>query len=125
MGAEFVKVDYELRGCPISAKQLLEFLRAVLSGEKPRFPTYSVCTECKLRGVTCLAVSRGEPCMGPITQAGCGALCPGFNRGCYGCFGPCEEANVEAYKKLAGAHDAVRRLKMIVTNFETPKGATQ
>ncbi|HVT10811.1 MAG TPA: hypothetical protein VHE55_00980 [Fimbriimonadaceae bacterium] len=94
---EYVTVDYELRGCPISKTQLLEFLTAVLAGRKPNLPTYSVCEECKRKGRVCVVVSKGTACMGPITQAGCGAICPSFGRGCYGCFGPNDSANTESW----------------------------
>jgi sulfhydrogenase subunit delta len=83
-----VKVDYQLQGCPIDRGQLLDTLAALLIGRKPRLPAKTVCTECKLRGVTCVLVADGTPCLGPVTHAGCGALCPRHRRGCYGCFGP-------------------------------------
>lgn len=92
--AAHVSVDHELRGCPIDKRQLLELLAALLAGRKPRVPTYSVCIECKERGNVCVAVADGTPCLGPVTQAGCGALCPSFARGCYGCFGPQDSANL-------------------------------
>ena len=91
--AAHVTVDFQLRGCPIDKRQLVEVLAALLQGRKPRIPTYSVCVECKRRGTTCVAVAHGQPCLGPVTQAGCGALCPTFNRGCYGCFGPNDTPN--------------------------------
>ena len=94
--ASHVFVDFELRGCPVNADQLLELLSALLVGRKPNIATHSVCVECKRRGLPCVLVSRGEPCLGPITQAGCGALCPGCNRACYGCFGPMEQPNITA-----------------------------
>lgn len=97
--ADHVDVDFELRGCPISKKQLLETIDAFLHGRRPSIPGHSVCVECKWRGTPCVMVARGIPCMGPITQSGCGAICPAYDRGCYGCFGPAESANVEA---LAG-----------------------
>jgi sulfhydrogenase subunit delta len=83
-----VTVDYQLQGCPIDRGQLLDTLTALLVGRKPRLPAKTVCTECKLRGVTCVIVADGTPCLGPVTHAGCGALCPRHRRGCYGCFGP-------------------------------------
>ncbi|WP_310786403.1 oxidoreductase [Mycobacterium sp. Z3061] len=83
-----VKVDYQLQGCPIDRGQLLDTLAALLIGRKPRLPAKTVCTECKLRGVTCVMVADGIPCLGPVTHAGCGALCPRHHRGCFGCFGP-------------------------------------
>ncbi len=88
-----VAVDFELRGCPIDKHQLLEVLAAALQGRTPRIPSYSVCVECKRRGTVCVAVAHGTPCLGPVTQAGCGALCPTFDRGCYGCFGPQDTPN--------------------------------
>lgn len=95
-----VAVDYELRGCPIDKGQLLEVLTALLAGRKPGLPDTSVCTECKRRGLTCVMVAHGTPCLGPVTHAGCGALCPAVNRGCYGCFGPMTQPNVPALVPL-------------------------
>lgn len=94
--SEHVPVDFELRGCPINKTQLLEVITALLIGRQPRLPNYSVCVECKRRGTACVMVTRGLPCLGPVTQAGCGALCPAYNRGCYGCYGPMEAPNAEA-----------------------------
>jgi sulfhydrogenase subunit delta len=91
--AEHVPVDFELRGCPINKYQLLELIIAMLTGRKPNIPTYSVCLECKRRANVCVAVAQGIACLGPVTQAGCGALCPSFDRGCYGCYGPMESPN--------------------------------
>ena len=91
--ATHVHVDFELRGCPIDKGQLLEVLAAFVQGRPPRIPAHSVCMECKLRGNVCVLVAAGTPCLGPVTQAGCGALCPSYHRGCYACFGPKETAN--------------------------------
>jgi sulfhydrogenase subunit delta len=94
--AAHVPVDYELRGCPIDRRQLLEVLCAFLVGRRPDLPDTSVCTECKRRGLTCVMVAHGTPCLGPVTHAGCGALCPAYDRGCFGCFGPMAGANTVA-----------------------------
>jgi sulfhydrogenase subunit delta len=91
--ADHVRVDAELRGCPVDRRQLLEVLAAFLQDRRPRLDTDSVCVACKLRGTVCVAVAHGTPCLGPVTQDGCGALCPAFGRGCYGCFGPVAAAN--------------------------------
>jgi coenzyme F420-reducing hydrogenase gamma subunit len=91
-----VPVDFELHGCPINKRQLLEVLTAFLHGRRPNIPSTSVCTECKRRGNVCITVAHGTPCLGPVTHAGCGALCPSYNRGCYGCFGPMETPNTAA-----------------------------
>jgi coenzyme F420-reducing hydrogenase gamma subunit len=94
--AAHVTVDFELHGCPINKRQLLEVLTAFLHGRRPRIATTSVCTECKRRGNVCVTVAHGTPCLGPVTHAGCGAICPAYNRGCYGCFGPMETPNTAA-----------------------------
>jgi sulfhydrogenase subunit delta len=91
--SQHVRVDYELRGCPISKQQLLEVLGAFLRGRRPNIPSYAVCLECKRRGTVCVRAAHGTPCLGPVTQAGCGAICPSYQRGCYGCFGPSEAPN--------------------------------
>ncbi len=92
--AEHVKVDFELRGCPINTQQAVELVTSLLVGRTPRVPHYSVCVECKRRGTVCVAVAQGIACLGPVTQAGCGALCPAHNRECYGCYGPKEATNL-------------------------------
>ena len=94
-----VPVDFELQGCPINKRQLLEVIGAYLGERRPNIPSYSVCIECKRRGNVCVMVAHGTPCLGPVTHAGCGALCPSYNRGCYGCYGPMETPNTES---LAG-----------------------
>ncbi|RMF77095.1 MAG: oxidoreductase [Planctomycetota bacterium] len=94
--ADHVPVDFELRGCPISKAQLLEVIRAALLGCRPNIPRHSVCVECKRNGVVCVMTASGTPCLGPVTQAGCGALCPTYARGCYSCFGPKETPNTSS-----------------------------
>jgi coenzyme F420-reducing hydrogenase gamma subunit len=94
--AAHVPVDFELRGCPIDKRQLLEVITAFLARRKPSVPDESVCIECKRSGATCVMVACGLPCLGPVTHAGCGALCPRYARGCYGCFGPQETVNAAA-----------------------------
>lgn len=92
----YVHVDMELRGCPVNKYQLLEVVNAHLNGRKPVITTHSVCIECKMRGTSCVMVARSIPCLGPVTQAGCGAICPAYHRGCYGCFGPMDSPNTAA-----------------------------
>jgi coenzyme F420-reducing hydrogenase gamma subunit len=98
--ADHVTVDFELRGCPISKRQLIEVFSAFLAGRRPVTPAHSVCVECKLVGNICVMVAHGTPCLGPVTHAGCGAICPAYVRGCYGCYGPMETPNTAA---LSGA----------------------
>lgn len=94
--ADHVFVDFELRGCPINKNQLVEVINALLNGRKPVIPSYAVCVECKLRGITCGLVAHGPTCLGPVTQAGCNALCPSYHRGCFGCYGPKETPNTSS-----------------------------
>jgi len=103
-----VQVDFELHGCPIDRGQLLEVISALLRGRRPDVRPHSVCVECKRRGAVCVMVAHGTPCLGPVTHAGCGAICPAYHRGCYGCFGPKETPNaasLNARWKELGADD--------------------
>ncbi len=114
--SQHIKVDLELRGCPVDRRQLLEVCLAVLHRRRPVIATHSVCMECKLRENGCVLVDKGIPCMGPVTQAGCGAICPAYGRGCYGCFGPSETFNgaslTARWQHLGDSRlDVVRRLR--------------
>ena len=120
-GRDFVAVDGELRGCPISPGQLREFLVALVTGRRAQLPDEAVCLECKRRGTVCVAVARGIPCLGPVTRTGCGALCPAYGRGCYGCFGPRESANTASLARWlsdersgSGGRPPVRRVHRLV-----------
>ena len=116
--SEHVRVDFEIWGCPIDKRQLLAVVRSLLSGAKPTLPTHSVCMECKRSGAVCVVVAHGQPCLGPVTRTGCGALCPTMHRGCYGCFGPADDTNMSSFTALlqrlgVGREEAVRRLRGI------------
>jgi len=108
-----VPVDFELQGCPINKRQLLEVISAYMNERRPQIPGHSVCIECKRRGTVCVMVAHGTPCMGPVTHAGCGAICPSYNRGCYGCFGPMESPDTESlsewWKRLGVSDDQLMR----------------
>jgi coenzyme F420-reducing hydrogenase gamma subunit len=100
--SDYVDVDLELTGCPVDREQLLSALASLLRGAMPRISTSPVCLECKRRGIVCILVAKGEPCLGPVTRTGCGALCPAFGRGCFGCFGPADaSSNVPALGRRA------------------------
>lgn len=101
---DHVPVDFELRGCPINKMQLVELITAFLNKRKPNISPYSTCIECKLRGNVCVMVAHGTVCMGPVTHAGCGAICPAYNRGCYACFGPKETPNTESMSQELARH---------------------
>ena len=111
--AAHVKVDFELRGCPINKEQLVDVITAFIRGRLPTVPPHSVCLDCKRKGIICVMVARGVPCMGPVTHTGCGVLCPKYARGCYGCFGPKENPNTESladwFVRLGTAHSDVAR----------------
>jgi sulfhydrogenase subunit delta len=116
--ADHVRVDFELRGCPIDKHQLLELITAFLAGRKPEIPDASVCTQCKRRGLTCVMVAHGTPCLGPVTHAGCGALCPAVDRGCYGCFGPMAGANLAAHiRQLRQGGMSAREVDLVLRTF--------
>lgn len=116
--ADHVKVDFELRGCPISKRQLLEVISAFIAGRRPVTPPHSVCIECKLKGNVCVMVAHGTPCLGPVTHAGCGAICPSYDRGCYGCYGPKETPNAPSLSGwLRGLGMDDRALRRIYRTF--------
>ena len=119
--SEHVKVDYELRGCPIDKGQLLELLTALVKKRRPEIRNESVCLDCKRRGNVCLMVSQGVPCLGPVTVTGCGAICPAMGRGCFGCFGPKEGANTAALAQrmldLGIPKDQVLRSFRFITGY--------
>ena len=119
--ADHVKVDLELWGCPVNKQEVLEVLVATLQQRRPNLAQYSLCLECKRKGIPCVTVAYGMPCLGPIVRSGCGVLCPSNGRGCYGCFGPLDTAEVEAFIPVLKAHqrypgEAVRLLRTISGN---------
>lgn len=121
--AAHVSVDFELHGCPISKRQLLELISALLARRRPKIPTHSVCLDCKQQGTPCVMVTTGTPCLGPITQTGCDAICPRYQRGCYGCFGPIESPNITALNqqlKQLGVSAAERQRLFHTFNAAAP-----
>ena len=99
-----IKVDYELWGCPVNSEQLLQSIQAWLLGGKPEPEFDSVCVECKKKNNVCVMVTQQRPCLGPVTRAGCGAICPSLNRDCYGCFGPAHLDNTESLARQFQAY---------------------
>ncbi|MES9813958.1 MAG: sulfhydrogenase subunit delta [Candidatus Thiodiazotropha sp.] len=118
--SHYVRVDFEIPGCPVNSRQVVAALRDLLSGVKLRPERRSVCMECKRKGLVCTMVSKGEPCMGPVTVAGCGALCPSMGRGCYSCYGPLEQINdrslAERFNQLGLDRAAVARRFHFIAN---------
>ena len=129
--AENLPVDFELQGCPINKYQLLEVCKSFLIHKKPNIPAVSVCTECKIKGNPCIMVTQGVLCMGPVTHAGCDALCPTYQRGCYGCYGPKESPNPQALaqyfdKSLKTPHTQILQiLRNFNANHPALKKASQ
>lgn len=118
--SDHVKVDFELRGCPVAKHQLIELVAATLAGRNPQTPDHATCIECKMAGHVCVMVAQGTPCLGPVTHAGCGALCPGYARGCYGCFGPKELANTASLASQLAEHGASKRdIHRLFSTFNT------
>lgn len=124
--ADHVHVDFALPGCPINYHQLVDVLVALAEGRQPRIPAHSVCLDCKHRGTVCQIVARGIPCLGPVTQSGCGAICPAYDRGCYGCFGPSRPANttslMDRFQRLGSSPD---QLVPLLRNFNAAAPAFQ
>ena len=108
-----VHVDFELQGCPVDGRQLLEVISAFLNERRPAIDSHSVCIECKRAGNVCVMVAHGTPCLGPVTHAGCGALCPSYNRGCYGCFGPMESPNAASLSRWFGREMGVEEVDLV------------
>jgi coenzyme F420-reducing hydrogenase gamma subunit len=125
-----IPVDFELQGCPIDKRQLLEVISAFLAERRPAIASHSVCLECKRRGNVCVMVAHGTPCLGPVTQAGCGALCPSYDRGCYGCFGPMETPNTASLSEwMSGlgleTPDLVRKYRLLYNSAEPFRGEAE
>jgi len=122
--ADYVKVDLEIRGCPVSKQALREVLLSLLYDKSPELPTWSVCLDCKRRGNVCVMVAYQEPCLGPVTMAGCNALCPTYKRGCYGCYGPVERPNLEAlfeaFQRLGLREEGIREKLLLSFNAFNP-----
>lgn len=118
--SELVRVDFEVWGCPISGEQIKAVVSSLLRGVTPKDNTEKVCMECKREQTVCKLVTQNEPCMGPVTRAGCGAICPRFGRACYACYGPSKDSNGNAlanrFLGLGYLPDTVTRQFMLIHN---------
>lgn len=118
--SDHVKVDLELWGCPVNGEQVLSAIRVLLQKTKPFVRRDSVCMECKRQNHVCVLVTKGTPCMGPVTQTGCGALCPGANRDCYACYGPSQNTNTKSLTKqfssLGLSNSEIERRFLFINN---------
>ena len=97
---EYVKTDAELKGCPPHRDTIIELLKSAILKIRPRLRKHPVCVECKFNDNPCLITSKKIPCMGPVTSAGCGAICPTLGRECEGCFGPMSNPNAAALAEI-------------------------
>ena len=122
--AAHVRVDLELWGCPVTTGQVLAATGDLLRGIAPANPAEPVCVECKRRQRACVLVGKGEPCLGPVTRSGCGALCPAVGRACYGCFGPAELPNAGAlarrFESLGLSREEIARRFLFITPAAEP-----
>jgi len=98
-----VPVDYYLPGCPMNRYEFLKLVKSLLLGKKFELPNYSVCVECKQAGNVC-AFDKGEICLGPVTRAGCEAICVSNGRRCWGCRGLVSDPNINSEKEILQKH---------------------
>ena len=103
----YVNVDFCIHGCPVTKEEVLRIVEELLSGKKPSYRGYSVCFECKQANNSCRIID-GKPCLGPVTQGGCNAVCVSGGSSCYGCFGFRDEANVKGMVKALKSKDLKR-----------------
>ena len=114
--SDYIDVDLEIRGCPINKEHLYEVIVSLLMRKTPSLPEYPLCLECKRKGNLCVLV-LGKPCLGSIIKAGCGAICPSFNTGCYGCFGPVDNPNVDSLQDIFREKGFGDIFERILTSF--------
>ena len=115
-----VKVDYNVRGCPMTQIEFLKVFTALVMGKEPIEPTQSVCVECKLNENECV-YSKGMICLGPVTRAGCNAHCTNVGQYCTGCRGLVPEPNLAGMREILVEHglsvdEAWKRLQLYNAN---------
>ncbi|MDP8237284.1 MAG: hypothetical protein P9M08_12955 [Candidatus Erginobacter occultus] len=114
--SDIVKVDLEIPGCPVSKEEVERIVVNLVTGAEIKFPKYPVCVECRRNLNTCV-FDLGQICLGPITRAGCGAVCTTGKTGCIGCRGPAEEANYEEFRQILKDHGFTVRQALERINF--------
>lgn len=120
-----VPVDYYVYGCPMTQSEYLKVLKALLQGKKPEIPNYPVCTECKKAGNECVFL-KGQTCMGPVTRAGCGAICVSAGQVCWGCRGLVPDPNTNSEKEVLQKYgltpeEVIAKFRMFVGFSEVAK----
>jgi coenzyme F420-reducing hydrogenase gamma subunit len=98
-----ITVDHMIPGCPIDKREFVACVKALLLGKKMPIPDYPMCVECKLNENNCM-YSMDRVCIGPITRAGCGAICPSFGESCEGCRGFISNPNNASMQELLAKH---------------------
>lgn len=96
---DIVTVDLRIYGCPVRKEEVEKVVLHIVLGKSVVFPKYPVCMECKKNENICL-FELGEPCLGPVTRAGCDSWCPNNRAGCWGCRGPADDPNLKQMKKI-------------------------
>jgi sulfhydrogenase subunit delta len=98
-----IPIDGAIPGCPIDRNEFISAVTHLLQGRLPELPDYPVCIECKLKENVCMYL-RGKTCLGPITRAGCDAICPTYGDGCEGCRGLISHPNLKSIKTVLSEH---------------------
>jgi len=95
----YVQIDFLIHGCPVNKNEVVRIVEDLLAGKTPKYRGWSVCFDCKQANNECRLVNK-KPCLGPIIQGGCEAVCVSGGASCYGCFGLCQEPNIKALLKI-------------------------
>jgi coenzyme F420-reducing hydrogenase gamma subunit len=105
---EVIPIDGFIPGCPIDRQEFIWAIKSLLNGRTPAIPDFPVCVECKLKENLCV-FELGHTCLGPVTRAGCGAICPSLGAGCVGCRGMVTNPNLTGLKMafIDHGHDEV------------------
>jgi coenzyme F420-reducing hydrogenase gamma subunit len=112
-----IPVDFAIPGCPIDRTEFINCVKALLLGKKPPIPDYPLCVECKLKENECL-FTRNKVCLGPVTRAGCGAICPTYGQSCEACRGFITNPNDSSMRNVLAEHGmSVEEITSIYTMF--------
>lgn len=98
-----VKVEHHLYGCPMIKEEFVDLVTSLISGKKPVVPNYPVCVECKIQENVCM-FHKGVYCLGPITRAGCKAICITYGNSCEGCRGLTDDVNINSQTDIMKEH---------------------
>jgi sulfhydrogenase subunit delta len=123
-----IPVDFAIPGCPIDRNEFIAVVKALLLGKKPPIPDYPLCVECKLKENVCL-FKQGKVCMGPVTRAGCGAICPTYGQSCEACRGFISQPNDTSMRNVLEENglsvDAVTSMYTMFTTYQVRQKMAQ